>query len=136
MTTLTTLRAALEELDYVDSENASEDASHKVRSAMNMLYTLIAAMEKSEPDEYKGWYCSHCQRGVDGSDVTFHEQHAACGRVITGDRPPPAQPVEQPLTEEKIDALWIDAGMRCLSFTNQVHKFTRAVEQAIRSKQA
>jgi len=47
--TLTTLRAALEELDYVDSENASEDASRKVRSAMNMLYVLIAAMEAQEP---------------------------------------------------------------------------------------
>lgn len=39
-------------------------------------------------DDYKGWYCAHCQRGVDGSEVTFHEQHTVCGRVITDDLPP------------------------------------------------
>lgn len=45
-------------------------------------------------DEYVGWYCAHCQRGVDASEVTYHEQHEVCGRVITNDRPqkPEAQP--------------------------------------------
>lgn len=47
----------------------------------------------SEPsDEYVGWYCAHCERGVDASEVTYHEQHQACGRVITDDRPPRHSP--------------------------------------------
>lgn len=43
-------------------------------------------------DEYVGWYCAHCERGVDASEVTYHEQHQACGRVITDDRPPRHSP--------------------------------------------
>ena len=39
-------------------------------------------------DEYVGWYCAHCERGVDASEVTYHEQHQVCGRVITEDKPP------------------------------------------------
>lgn len=26
-------------------------------------------------DEYIGWYCAHCERGVDASEVTYNEQH-------------------------------------------------------------
>jgi hypothetical protein len=37
---------------------------------------------------YSGWYCSHCERGVDASEVTYHEQHTVCGRVISNDQPP------------------------------------------------
>lgn len=37
---------------------------------------------------FDGWYCAHCQRGVDASEVTFNEQHTECGRVITSDEPP------------------------------------------------
>ena len=43
-------------------------------------------------DEYVGWYCAHCERGVDASEVTYHEQHQVCGRVITDDRPPKPAP--------------------------------------------
>ena len=43
-------------------------------------------------DEYVGWYCAHCERGVDASEVTYHEQHEVCGRVITDDRPPKPAP--------------------------------------------
>lgn len=43
----------------------------------------------------QGWYCAHCQRGVDGSEVTYNEQHQECGRVITDDEPPAAQPVDK-----------------------------------------
>jgi hypothetical protein len=39
---------------------------------------------------FNGWYCAQCQRGVDASEVTFHEQHTVCGRVITNDMPPAA----------------------------------------------
>lgn len=40
---------------------------------------------------FVGWYCAHCRRGVDASEVTYHEQHTECGRVITNDEPPAAQ---------------------------------------------
>ena len=43
-------------------------------------------------DEYVGWYCAHCERGVDASEVTYHEQHTVCGRVITDDKPPKPAP--------------------------------------------
>lgn len=46
---------------------------------------------KAASTEFKGWYCAHCQRGVDASEVTFHEQHTVCGRVITDDCPPAAK---------------------------------------------
>jgi hypothetical protein len=39
-----------------------------------------------------GWYCPHCHRGVDGREVTFHEQHETCGTYI-GDAQPPARVV-------------------------------------------
>lgn len=41
-----------------------------------------------QPAPYKGWYCAHCQTGVDSREVTFSEQHTVCGRVITDDEPP------------------------------------------------
>lgn len=41
-----------------------------------------------------GWYCPHCQRGVDGSEVTFHEQHLACGTYIGDAEPPPPEPAK------------------------------------------
>lgn len=45
-----------------------------------------------------GWYCAHCQRGVDASEVTYHEQHTVCGRVITDDMPPAKAPATAPGT--------------------------------------
>lgn len=51
---------------------------------------LAAGARAAPADEYAGWYCAHCERGVDASEVTYHEQHQACGRVITDDRPPKA----------------------------------------------
>lgn len=44
------------------------------------------------------------ERGVDASEVTFNEQHEACGRVITDDHPPAAQP-EQRVVGSIADAL-------------------------------
>ena len=49
---------------------------------------------------FEGWYCAHCQRGVDASEVTFHEQHTVCGRTITDDTPP-EPPVKESLTTEQ-----------------------------------
>lgn len=61
-----------------------------------------------------GWYCAHCQRGVDPSDVTYNEAHIDCGRIITNDKAPaPAKPpapagvVEaKSLTSTEIEAGW------------------------------
>ena len=44
-----------------------------------------------------GWYCAHCERGVDSSEVTFHEQHQECGRIITSDYPPKKDTVRVPV---------------------------------------
>ena len=60
--------------------------------AMQKAHRAVIALA-SDVNEFKGWYCAHCQRGVDGSEVTFNEQHEVCGRVITDDVPPP--PKEQ-----------------------------------------
>ena len=57
-----------------------------------LLAVERAAPVPAQPADYVGWYCAHCQTGVDSRDVTFSEQHNACGRVITDDRPPAAQP--------------------------------------------
>jgi hypothetical protein len=46
----------------------------------------------------QGWYCAHCERGVDPSEVTFNEAHEACGRIITNDEPPTAKPAAVPDT--------------------------------------
>ena len=62
-------------------------------STVNRLKLYLAPGAQAQPapsDEYVGWYCAHCERGVDASEVTYHEQHQACGRVITDDRPPRA----------------------------------------------
>lgn len=48
-------------------------------------------MKSVKPEEFHGWYCAHCQHGVDASDVTFHEQHTVCGRMIANDVPPRPQ---------------------------------------------
>jgi hypothetical protein len=58
--------------------------------ALEAVRAALASAPAAPAPEYAGWYCAHCQRGVDGSEVTFHEQHQACGRVITDDRPPAA----------------------------------------------
>ena len=66
--------------------NLSDPAVQK-RLAAQWGY-VPADAQPAPDDEYVGWYCAHCQRGVDASEVTCHEQHEACGRVITDDRPP------------------------------------------------
>ena len=52
---------------------------------------LLAEMQAQPPAEAPGWYCAHCQRGVDSSEVTYSEQHQTCGRYIANDDPPPAE---------------------------------------------
>jgi len=59
---------------------------------------VVAQPEKVVPDRlaFNGWYCAHCQTGVDGSEVTFNEQHTVCGRVITNDEPPTKETLAAP----------------------------------------
>lgn len=63
-------------------------------------YIEQALTQQRGAEPFKGWYCSHCQRGVDASEVTYHEQHTECGRVITDDEPPATpQPGAEALRE-------------------------------------
>jgi hypothetical protein len=57
---------------------------------------LLQSATQPAPTQFKGWYCAHCQRGVDSSEVTFNEQHEVCGRYIADDIPPqPARSIGQ-----------------------------------------
>lgn len=69
------------------------ETHNTVIEANKALSAIRAAIAQEQEPEYKGWYCAHCERGVDGSEVTLHEQHEVCGRVITNDVPP--KPVMQ-----------------------------------------
>jgi hypothetical protein len=64
-----------------------DDANILANEALAAL-SLLQTIEGSAEPKYVGWYCAHCERGVDGSEVTYHEQHEVCGRVISNDRPP------------------------------------------------
>ena len=59
----------------------------------NAIEARMTGAQPTPSDEYVGWYCAHCERGVDASEVTYHEQHTVCGRVITDDRPPKSAPI-------------------------------------------
>lgn len=54
--------------------------------------SVMGLAKPAAPVPFKGWYCAHCQRGVDASEVSYHEQHTACGRVISDDVPPATHP--------------------------------------------
>lgn len=76
---------------------------------------LVAALQTSlpQPDDFKGWYCAHCERGVDASEATFNEQHQECGRVITDDRPPKPsllQDVEEWIYDHRIELGSMESG--------------------------
>ena len=58
----------------------------------NVIEARMTGAQPAPSDEYVGWYCAHCERGVDASEVTYHEQHTVCGRVITDDKPPKPAP--------------------------------------------
>lgn len=58
---------------------------------LGVLAMETAAPAPASPAALTGWYCAHCKRGVDASEVTYNEQHTICGRVITDDDPPPAK---------------------------------------------
>ncbi|MFG1331229.1 hypothetical protein V5F41_08230 [Xanthobacter autotrophicus] len=65
----------------------------------DILQEAARALTRAPPPEpskpvWRGWYCHHCQRGVDGSEVTFHEQHEVCGTYIGDAEPPPPEPAK------------------------------------------
>ena len=80
------------EQSYVEGETGEE--IREFYTADQMRAYALAALQSAQPAaaEYNGWYCAHCQRGVDAIEVTYHEQHTVCGRVITNDVPPAPQP--------------------------------------------
>ena len=83
--------------EYV-SESKKADATQDmfnqlVEATRAAILTANSSAQPAPDDEYVGWYCAHCLRGVDASEVTYHEQHEACGRVITDDRPPKSAPI-------------------------------------------
>jgi len=58
--------------------------------------TIDALRNELAKPAAQGWYCAHCERGVDPSEVTFDQAHEACGRIITNDEPPAAKPAAVP----------------------------------------
>lgn len=72
-------------VEYVFQPHTLGDFARAIESA------TLKAVSGQEPVPFNGWYCAHCKCAVDPIDVTYHEQHTACGRVITHDAPP-AQP--------------------------------------------
>lgn len=81
-------RLALEPYDDVKPRDWISDRQ-RIKTAHALVVEALAQQHTAVPD-YQGWYCAHCQRGIDASEVTFHEQHTVCGRKITDDRPPAA----------------------------------------------
>lgn len=65
---------------------------HRQYGGTPPVRALYASPQPAAEGSSIGWYCSHCQRGVDASEVTYHEQHTECGRYITDDEPPTPQP--------------------------------------------
>jgi hypothetical protein len=80
---------------FLASENGNVEEPTHWAYQPDEFYTLSGA-QPAPSTEYVGWYCAHCERGVDASEVTYHEQHQVCGRIITDDKPPkPAPPKPQ-----------------------------------------
>jgi hypothetical protein len=76
--------------DLVGTLAALPDSTKKVIATYGRACAAVAIKQHNEKSitKYNGWYCAHCQTGVDGSDVTFNEAHTVCGRIITDDEPP------------------------------------------------
>ena len=101
-------RAMWSAVNKLDDEMAAGSYGGKgcsIEQAWNCMLDFAPDAPAPAP-AFNGWYCAHCQRGVDGSEVTYHEQHTVCGRVITDDVPPaPAPAQEVGLTDEQADAV-------------------------------
>lgn len=74
-----------------DFPDALDFQIEMARALLREFGLTASTSPKAEPVPYVGWYCAQCQRGVDSSEVTYHEQHTVCGRVITDDVPPATQ---------------------------------------------
>jgi hypothetical protein len=75
----------LKHVSHLNSFREFNDYLPVIRSALSAAPQ--PAKEVSE-EVFNGWYCAHCQHGVDPSEVTFHETHTVCGRKISDDVPP------------------------------------------------
>jgi len=108
--------------DFYEVRQMSLYKDNEPIQGQTALYALPGAQAQPAPsDEYVGWYCAHCQRGVDASEVTYHEQHQVCGRVITEDKPPkpaPSVPDWRPVpdkhpTFDPVDLQLADGSVLC-----------------------
>ena len=101
-------RAMWSAVNKLDDEMAAGSYGGKgcsIEQAWNCMLDFAPDAPAPAP-AFNGWYCAHCQRGVDGSEVTYHEQHTVCGRVITDDVPPaPAPAQEVGLTDRQFDLI-------------------------------
>lgn len=158
MTTLTTMRAALDALDIqqtglqwyrdaypVDHNGDDDEADAKVSAAENGLRTLIAEMEAGEPKPLPGADWTITMRRMMGSGCAKLKCTCKAGdekHCIWWDEPGdrPAQPVEQPLTEDEIyaaleaDIIAIESSRNDPESWAVIVEMVRAIEQAIRSK--
>lgn len=87
--------------------------------------------------EYTGLYCAHCQCGVDASEVTYHEQHTVCGRVITDDRPPAAEPKPESVPEwQPIETAPRDGRKIIVTYTNRLGNTRTVMARWLTEEQA
>jgi len=70
---------------------ASEDVDYDEAVDRGLAAALTAQAEQR--GDVSGWYCAHCQHGVDPVDVTFGETHVYCGYPVTDCPAPPAPAV-------------------------------------------
>ena len=95
--------SVLTEAEIVQCYDDDASFQQNARTVEQAILTKLA--EKAQPVAFNGWYCAHCQRGVDAGEVTCNEQHEACGRVISDDVPPPTPSALLEAAESVID--WI-----------------------------
>lgn len=69
-------------------------------AAERAVFAALSPKAQDRGADFNGWYCAHCQRGVDGSEVTYREAHEVCGRIITNDVPPASPSNEERLRAE------------------------------------
>ena len=112
-----TLRARIEAMEQQEpvgevDHNGESAGLYDILEQGALLYSLPGA-QPAPDDGYVGWYCAHCQRGVDASEVTYHEQHEACGCVITDDRPPKSAPSIPDTHNDMVVGLDYQGAMSC-----------------------